>query len=94
MIDVQMMIKDYEPPVVDIFTEEDGEMIMLKQAVQALPPADKIIFLLYCEHGSLRDVGKELGVSHTTIYKQINLIKSQIKEWCNNNYPNNKMFQE
>lgn len=94
MIDVQMMIKDYEPPMVDIFTEEEEDMIMLKQAVQALPPADKIIFLLYCEYGSLRDVGKELGVSHTTIYKQINLIKSQIKEWCNNNYPDNKMFQE
>lgn len=94
MIDVQMMIKDYEPPQVDIFTEEEEDMIMLKQAVQALPPADKIIFLLYCEYGSLRDVGKELGVSHTTIYKQINLIKSQIKKWCNNNYPDNKMFQE
>lgn len=93
MIDVQMMIKDYEPPQVDIFTEEEEDMIMLKQAVQALPPADKIIFLLYCEYGSLRDVGKELGVSHTTIYKQINLIKSQIKKWCNEHYPNNKSFK-
>ena len=92
MIDVQMMIKDYEPPVEDIWTEEEDEMIMLKKAVQSLSPADRIIFLLYAEYGSLRQVGKELGVSHTTIYKQINLIKSQIKDWCNNNYPNNKMF--
>lgn len=93
MMDIQMMIKEYEPPVEDIWTEEEDEMIMLKKAVQSLSPADKIIFLLYAEHGSLRQVGKELGVSHTTIYKQINLIKSQIKDWCNNNYPNNKMFQ-
>lgn len=93
MMDIQMMIKEYEPPVEDIWTEEDEEMIMLKKAVQSLSPADRIIFLLYAEYGSLRQVGKELGVSHTTIYKQINLIKSQIKDWCNNNYPNNKMFQ-
>ena len=92
-MDIQMMIKDYEPPVEDIWTEEDEEIIMLKKAVASLSPADRIIFLLYAEYGSLRQVGKELGVSHTTIYKQINLIKSQIREWCNNNYPNNKMFQ-
>jgi RNA polymerase sigma-70 factor (ECF subfamily) len=92
-MDIQMMIKEYEPPVEDIWTEEEDEMIMLKKAVQSLSPADRIIFLLYAEYGSLRQVGKELGVSHTTIYKQINLIKSQIKDWCNNNYPNNKMFQ-
>lgn len=93
MMDIQMMIKEYEPPTEDIWTEEDEEMIMVKKAVQSLSPADRIIFLLYAEYGSLRRVGKELGVSHTTIYKQINLIKSQIREWCNNNYPNNKMFQ-
>ena len=92
MMNIQMMIKEYEPPVEDIWTEEDEEIIMLKKAVQSLSPADRIIFLLYAEYGSLRQVGKELGVSHTTIYKQINLIKSQIREWCNNNYPNNKMF--
>lgn len=93
MIDVQMMIKDYEPPVEDIWTEEEDEMIMLKKAVQSLSPADRIIFLLYAEYGSLRQVGKELGVSHTTIYKQINLIKAQIREWCNEHYPNNKSFK-
>lgn len=93
MMDIQMMIKEYEAPVEDIWTEEDEEIIMLKKAVQSLSPADRIIFLLYAEYGSLRQVGKELGVSHTTIYKQINLIKSQIREWCNNNYPNNKIFQ-
>ena len=93
MMDIQMMIKEYEPPVEDIWTEEDEEIIMLKKAVQSLSPADRIIFLMYAEYGSLRQVGKELGVSHTTIYKQINLIKSQIREWCNNNYPNNNMFQ-
>lgn len=93
MMDIQMMIKEYEPPVENIWTEEDEEIIMLKKAVQSLSPADRIIFLLYAEYGSLRQVGKELGVSHTTIYKQIKIIKDQIREWCNNNYPNNKIFQ-
>lgn len=51
-MDVKMMIKDYEPPTEDIFCEEDNEIIMLKKAVQALEPADKIIFCLYCEYAS------------------------------------------
>lgn len=93
MMDVKMMIKDYEPPTEDIFCEEDNEIIMLKKAVQALEPADKIIFCMYCEYASLRKVAKSLGVSTSTVYKQIKIIKNQIKDWCNNNYPNNKMFQ-
>lgn len=93
MMDIQMMIKEYEPPTEDIWTEEDEEIIMLKKAVQSLSPADRIIFLLYAEYGSLRQVGKELGVSHTTIYKQIKIIKDQIREWCNEHYPNNKSFK-
>jgi transcriptional regulator of aromatic amino acid metabolism len=91
-MDIQMMIKEYEPDI-SLFTEDDETMIILKQAVQALPPADKIIFLLYAEYGSLRQVGKELSVSHTTIYKQINLIKEQIKGWCEEHYPNTKIFK-
>lgn len=89
---MMMIIKDYEPPKLDIWTDEDEDMIMLKQAVQALEPADKIIFLLYSEYGSLRKVAKELNLSVTPIYKQIKIIKEKIKDWCNNNYPNNKMF--
>lgn len=91
MIDLKMMIKDYEPDD-SIFSDEEPNIIMLKKAIQNLNPADKIILLLYAEYGSLRKTAKELNVSHTTIFKQINLIKEQIKEYCNNKYPNNNMF--
>ena len=30
---MMMIIKDYEPPKLDIWTDEDEDMIMLKQAV-------------------------------------------------------------
>lgn len=86
------MIEDYKPNR-DIFNDEEEDITMLKEAVENLKPADKIIFLLYCEYGSLREVGKELGVSHTTIYKQINIIKDQIREWCKIHYPNNIIFK-
>lgn len=86
------MIEDYKPND-DLFSEEDSEITMLKHAVEKLNPADKIIFLMYCEIGSLRKVGKELGVSAGTIFKEIRRIKELIKEWCNNNYPNNNLFK-
>ena len=59
MIDVQMMIKDYEPPVEDIWTEEEDEIIMLKKAVQSLSPADRIIFLLYRSYEALSSAFKK-----------------------------------
>lgn len=93
VMDLKMMIKEYEPPVEDIWIEEDKEIVMLKKAIASLSPADRIIFCMYAEYASLRKVGKELGVSTSTVYKQIKIIKDQIKEWCNNNYPNNKMFK-
>ena len=76
-------------PNEDIFSEDDESIYQLKKAVEALPQADKIIFVMYCETGSLRKVGKELGVSHTIIYKEITRIKKQIYDYIKTNYNNN-----
>lgn len=88
-MDVQKMIKQYQPNI-DIFSGDTEDMIILKNAVLSLPPADKIIFLLYAETGSLRKVGVILGVSHTICYREIKRIRAMIYEWIDNHYPNNK----
>lgn len=73
----------------DIFSEEEEYMYQLKKALNALPPADKIIMLLYCENGSLRETGKELGVSHTIVYKQIQKIRQQMYDYIRINFSGN-----
>ena len=67
MIDLKMMIKDYEPDD-SIFSDEEPNIIMLKKAIQNLNPADKIILLLYAEYGSLRKTAKRIKCkSHNNI---------------------------
>lgn len=77
MNNIKELINEYKPNY-DIFCDDDEQMTAIKEAVQNLPDADRIIFILYCESGSLREVGKMLGVSHTTVYKTIKQIKKQI----------------
>lgn len=74
---IKNILQDYVPQY-DVFTEDDELITRLKEGVQQLSDADRIIFVLYCETGSLREVGKMLGVSHTTVFKCINKIKEQI----------------
>lgn len=75
--DIKKIMEDYQPDY-SIFTDDDEQMIKIKEAIQRLSDADRIIFILYCETGSLRQTAKMLGVSHTTIYKLIKNLKKQI----------------
>ena len=74
---LKRVMEDYEPDE-SIWREYDDDMLLLKQAMDSLETSDRIIFVLYCEYGSLRKVGKRLGVSHSIIYKNISRIKRQI----------------
>jgi DNA-directed RNA polymerase specialized sigma subunit len=77
MIDMRKLMEEYKPNY-DIFCE-DGELVTrIKEEVQKLSEPDRIIFIMYCEMGSLREVAKKLGVSHTTIFKFIKNIKQRI----------------
>lgn len=78
-MNLQKLIEDYEPDY-SIFNEDDILIHNIKKAIDKLPIADKIIFLLYVEYQSLRKVGKLLGVSHSVIYKEINRIKAIIHD--------------
>lgn len=71
-------IMDEYKPDESIFTNDDWKMYKLKKALSKLSEPDRIIFILYCETGSLREVGKILGVSHTTVYTHIKELKEKI----------------
>lgn len=86
-------MSEYEPSY-SIWREDDEDMTILKEGVMSLPPADRIIFLIYCEKQSLRDTGKELGVSHTVVYKQIKMIRGMLRDWIGTHYPNRKDILE
>lgn len=89
MMNVQMMINTYKPKD-DIFDNDiDDAIEIYKESVMALPAAERIIFLMYCEKQSLREVGKELGVSHTIVFKEIKKIRGMIKDYVLTHYPNN-----
>ena len=75
--DLQSLMEEYKPNK-GIWNEDDELIDGIKNAVNNLKDADRIIFILYCETGSLREVGKMLGVSHTTVFKCIKEIKKKI----------------
>lgn len=79
------VMNEYKPNN-DIWSDDEEYMYQLKMALDSLQPADKIIFVMYCEMGSLRKVGKELGVSHTIIYKHIQKIKKEIYDYIKINF--------
>lgn len=79
-------MEDYKPDE-DIMREYDDTMLYLKKALSNLDDADRIIFILYAEYGSLRKVGKQLGVSHSIIYKNISRIKKEIYDYIKVNCP-------
>lgn len=75
---------DYKPDE-SIWREDDDDMLLIKKALDSLDDADRIIFVLYAEYGSLRKVGKKLGVSHSIIFKNISRIKKQLYDYIKAN---------
>lgn len=77
---IKEVLKDYAVPEGDdlLFTEEDENVLMLKEIINELPRYDLIILLMYAELGSLRLVAKELDVSHTAAIKKMDQIKLEV----------------
>lgn len=73
------LLKEYTRGDYDMFEDTD-ELIQLYEAINQLNDADKIILYLYAELGSLRAVGRTLGVSYTTARKAVIEIKNKIFE--------------
>lgn len=61
-----------------VFNEEPERTRRVKQLVEQLPLADRVMLLMYADCGSLRKVAKKLGVSHMTMSKEIRRIRANI----------------
>ena len=68
----------------DIFAPDDARTRRVKEVIfRQLSPADRIIILLYADCGSVRALGKRLGMSHMTAWKEVRRIREEIKRRCN-----------
>ena len=63
----------------DIMCSDDERVRAVKLALSKLNEPDRIIFVLYVDIGSSRKLGKILGVSRSTVLKEITRIKSLIR---------------
>ena len=67
---------------IDIFQDTDRKVALLN-AIGKLTEADRRILFLYSETASMRETGKALGVSASTVYYVIKRIREQIKNELN-----------
>lgn len=63
---------------IDTFTEMDDRLLAIYPKWEALNRSDKTVIILYAEYRSYREVGKILGISHTTIQKFIKQIRERL----------------
>lgn len=61
----------------DIISDDD-ETKAVKDIVTGLPPADRVIFLLYAEYRSYRKLGAIFGLSYGTVRKEVLRIRKEI----------------
>lgn len=67
---------------VNIFQDTDRKVALLN-AIGKLTEADRRILFLYSDTASMRETGKALGVSASTVYYVIKRIREQIKNELN-----------
>ena len=81
MVSIKDMLDDYKPDN-GLFSEEDEKINLLKNIIYyKLDEVDRRIILMYAELGSLRKLGRELGVSSSTALSRIREIRDKIMEY-------------
>lgn len=76
--ELRAILKEYEYDP-DVMCEDDDRVILIKRALQKLQEPDRILWCLYMDLGASRKVGAVLHVSHSTVLKEINRIKLEIR---------------
>lgn len=76
--ELRAILKEYEYDP-DVMCEDDDKVILIKRALQKLQDPDRILWCLYMDLGASRKVGAVLHVSHSTVLKEINRIKMEIR---------------
>ena len=94
-LNIKDILEDYSPDN-SIFTEENPEINKLKNIIyNDLDEVDRRIIIMYAELGSLRKLGKELGVCAATALTKIIEIRKKIYDnyfKSNTNTNNNSIY--
>lgn len=69
--------EDYAPDR-SIFSEEPDKLRRVKEIIARLPPADRVLFIMYTDCGSLRKLAARFGISYVTLQKEIARIRKTI----------------
>lgn len=77
---IEEILEDYAPDNT-IWSNEDERVNAIKNIIYTkLDEVDRRIIILYAELGSLRKLGKELGISASSAYLKIKQIKGNITD--------------
>ena len=76
-INIDDLLTEYELDYT-MFTNMDDRLLSIYPKWLELNKADKTIIILYAEYQSYREVGKILGISHTTIARFIKQIRLKL----------------
>ena len=76
-INIDDLLTEYELDY-SMFTNMDDRLLSIYPKWLELNKADKTIIILYAEYRSYREVGKILGISHTTIQRFIKQIRERL----------------
>lgn len=76
-INIDDLLTEYEIDY-DMFTNTDDRLLSIYPKWLELNKADKTVIILYAEYHSYREVGRILGISHTTIQRFIKQIRERL----------------
>lgn len=76
-INIDDLLTEYEIDY-SMFTNMDDRLLSIYSKWLELNKADKTVIILYAEYHSYREVGRILGISHTTIQRFIKQIRERL----------------
>ena len=90
--ELKRMLKDYEYDQVTEFWDEDGDerAWAIKRALSQLDVSERLIFVLYLETQSERELGQLLGCSRTPVSRELKKIKEKIRSMMGKEGKNGK----
>lgn len=79
--DFREIAPDYAPNPDVLFNDEDDRVRRLKAVIaDALEPWERNVIILYADCGSLRKLGKRLGLSHSSVRRVVDDIKQKVQD--------------
>lgn len=77
-VDLYRKIRGEYAGVLEPSESDDDRTLCIKGTVSRLPEVDRMLLYLYAECRSYRKLGDMLGVSHSTMRKEIERIRKEI----------------